>query len=54
MAGLTALRTLRLAGDLLGRRVLVTGSSGGVGRTRVQLAAAAGRRISGKAVLTVG
>ena len=46
MAGLTALRTLRLAGDLLGRRVLVTGASGGVGRMQVQLAAAAGAEVT--------
>ena len=39
LAGLTALRTLRLAGDLLGRRVLVTGANGGVGRIQIQLAA---------------
>jgi NADPH:quinone reductase-like Zn-dependent oxidoreductase len=38
MAGMTALRTLRAAGPLLGRRVLITGASGGVGRYAVQLA----------------
>jgi NADPH:quinone reductase len=46
LAGLTALRTLRLAGDLLGRRVLVTGASGGVGRMQIQLAAAAGAQVT--------
>lgn len=46
LAGLTALRTLRLAGDLLGRRVLVTGASGGVGRMQIQLAAAAGAEVT--------
>jgi NADPH:quinone reductase-like Zn-dependent oxidoreductase len=38
VAGLTALRTLRLAGDLAGRPVLITGAAGGVGRLAVQLA----------------
>jgi NADPH:quinone reductase-like Zn-dependent oxidoreductase len=37
VAGLTALRTLRAAGPLLGLRLLVTGASGGVGRFAVQL-----------------
>jgi len=46
LAGLTALRTLRLAGDLLGRRVLVTGANGGVGRIQIQLAAAAGAQVT--------
>jgi len=48
MAGLTALRALRLGGgDLLARRVLVTGASGGVGRFAVQLAALSGASVSG-------
>ena len=42
VAGLTALYALEYAGVLLGRSVLVTGAGGGVGRTLVQLAAAAG------------
>lgn len=42
LAGLTALRTLRAGGDLLGRRVLITGANGGVGRFQVELAALAG------------
>jgi NADPH2:quinone reductase len=41
-AGLTALRSLEVAGLLLGKRVLVTGASGGVGRFAVQLARASG------------
>jgi NADPH:quinone reductase len=46
LAGLTALRTLRLGGDLLGRRVLVTGASGAVGGTQVQLAVAAAAEVT--------
>ncbi|ETK36527.1 zinc-binding dehydrogenase [Microbispora sp. ATCC PTA-5024] len=42
LAGLTALRTIRAAGPVLGRRLLVTGASGGVGRYAVQLARRAG------------
>lgn len=42
LAGMTALRTLRAAGPLLGRRVLITGASGGVGRFAVQLARRSG------------
>ncbi len=38
LAGLTALRTLRYGGDLLGKRVLVTGAGGAVGRLQVELA----------------
>ena len=45
VAGLAALRALRAAGPLLGRRVLVTGASGGVGRFAVQLAARAGAHV---------
>ncbi|MFF4352851.1 hypothetical protein [Streptomyces sp. NPDC001530] len=41
-AGLTALRAPRLGGNLLGRRVLISGADGGVGRFQVELAAAAG------------
>ncbi|MEV5710900.1 zinc-binding dehydrogenase [Actinoallomurus sp. NPDC052274] len=46
-AALTALRMLRLAGDLYGRTVLVTGAAGGVGRFAVQLARAAGAKVTG-------
>ena len=44
-AGVTALRAVRRFGALLGRRVLVTGASGGVGRYAVQLAALAGAHV---------
>jgi len=47
VAGLTALRALRTGGPLLGRRVLITGASGGVGSFAVQLAHAAGARVTG-------
>ncbi len=45
-AGLTALRTLRLAGTGLSDRVLVTGASGGVGRLAVQLGAKSGAHVT--------
>jgi NADPH:quinone reductase len=47
IAGVTALRALRLGGDLAGKRVLVTGAAGGVGRFAVELAAGAGSAVTG-------
>ncbi|EXU66243.1 alcohol dehydrogenase [Streptomyces sp. PRh5] len=38
VAGGSALRALRRIGDTLGRRILITGATGGVGRYAVQLA----------------
>jgi len=46
LAGLTALRLLRAAGSLAGRRVLMTGASGGVGHYFVELAAAIGAEVT--------
>jgi NADPH:quinone reductase-like Zn-dependent oxidoreductase len=45
VAGVTALQALRRLGPVLGRRVLITGASGGVGRFAVQLAARAGAQV---------
>lgn len=47
VAGLTALRTLRLGGMLLGKRVLITGITGGVGHFARQLAENSGARVTG-------
>ena len=46
VAGLTALRSLEVAGLLLGKRVLVTGASGGVGRFAIQLAQLSGAHVT--------
>lgn len=46
LAGLTALRLVRAAGELHGRRVLVTGASGGVGHYVTELASAAGAEVT--------
>ncbi|MFI2205465.1 zinc-binding dehydrogenase [Streptomyces sp. NPDC020192] len=46
LAGLTALRLLRTAGPVLGRRILLTGASGGVGHYVTELAAAAGAQVT--------
>lgn len=45
-AGLTALRTLRMAGVGVGDHVLVTAAAGGVGRFAVQLAALGGAHVT--------
>jgi NADPH2:quinone reductase len=45
VAGRTALRTVALGGNLLGRRVLVT-AAGAVGRFQIQLAALAGAEVT--------
>jgi NADPH:quinone reductase len=47
VAGITALLALDVAGNVIGRRVLVTGASGGVGRLAVQLAHRAGAHVTG-------
>ncbi|MEV4129623.1 zinc-binding dehydrogenase [Nocardia sp. NPDC049707] len=45
VAGATALRSLHRLGPILGRRVLVLGAGGGVGRYTVQLAARGGAHV---------
>lgn len=49
IAGMTALRALRLGDPLKGKQVLITGASGGVGRFAVELAAGAGAIVTGVA-----
>ena len=46
VAGLTALRCVRLGGAIVGRRVLVTGAAGGVGTLAVQIAAQSGAHVT--------
>jgi NADPH2:quinone reductase len=46
VAGLTALRCVRLGGALVGRRVLITGAAGGVGTIAVQIAAHSGAHVT--------
>jgi NADPH:quinone reductase-like Zn-dependent oxidoreductase len=46
VAGITALETLDIGGNQLGRRVLVTGASGGVGTFAIQLAKHAGAHVT--------
>jgi NADPH:quinone reductase-like Zn-dependent oxidoreductase len=49
VAGLTAYRALEKGGFLVGKRVLITGASGGVGHFAVQLAHIAGAQVIGVA-----
>jgi len=49
VAGLTALHALAKGGQILGRRVLVTGATGGVGDFAVQLARLSGARVTASA-----
>ena len=46
VAGLTALRSLEIGGFILGKRVCITGASGGVGRFAVQLAKLGGAHVT--------
>jgi NADPH:quinone reductase-like Zn-dependent oxidoreductase len=46
LAGMTALRLVRAAGNLVGRTVLLTGASGGVGHYLTELAAGNGARVT--------
>ena len=54
VAGLTALRSLENGGFVVGKRVLVTGASGGVGRFAIQLAKLAGAHVTAVARRTGG
>ena len=54
VAGLTALLALDIGGFVLGKRVLITGASGGVGRFAIQLAKMAGAHVTGIARRTEG
>ena len=46
LAGLTALRLLRAAGSVAGRRILLTGASGGVGHYVTELASGTGAQVT--------
>ena len=46
VAGMTALIALQIGGTPIGRRVLVTGATGGVGRFAIQLAALGGAHVT--------
>jgi NADPH:quinone reductase len=54
VAGLTALRALEIGGYVVGKRVLITGASGGVGRFAIQLAKLAGAHVTAIARRTEG
>jgi NADPH:quinone reductase-like Zn-dependent oxidoreductase len=54
VAGLTALRAFEVGGYVVGKRVLVTGASGGVGRFAIQLGALAGAHVTALARRTEG
>jgi NADPH:quinone reductase-like Zn-dependent oxidoreductase len=54
VAGLTALRALERGGFVVGKRVLITGASGGVGRFAIQLAHLAGAHVTAVARRTEG
>jgi NADPH2:quinone reductase len=54
VAGMTAYLALDIGGFVLGKRVLITGASGGVGRFAMQLAKLAGAHVTGIARRTEG